>query len=209
MKEAFKSLDDSRQYEIFTAAMIEFAEHGFKRASTNRIVKNAGMSKGMLYYYFENKQTLFDDTLEFAFNHIESHMMLGVSTEKEGFIERCARLSKKKYEYFRAHPEVMGFVTSAYFSKELNEAQEKSREELMKNRIIYLYDNIDMDRFSDDIDHATAIKLVSWTIDGYSREMEQRMKIEGLDFNHLDDYFDDFDHYLDALRKLYYKEEYQ
>lgn len=209
MKEAFRSLDDSRQYNIYTAAMSEFAEHGFKRASTNRIVKNAGISKGMLYYYFDNKQSIFDDTLDFAFDHIETHMLDGITMQKEGFIERCARLSHIKYEYFKVHPEIMKFVTSVYFSDELNEAQKERNAAIVKNRGDFLFNNVDMERFREDIDHETAIKLVHWTINGYSQEMEQRMKIEGLDFEHLGEYFDDFEHYLEALRKLYYKEEYQ
>lgn len=209
MKEAFKSLDGSRQYEIFAAAMAEFGEHGFKKASTNRIVKRAGMSKGMLYYYFDNKQSIFDDALDFALDHIENYMLHDITTKKEGFIERCARLSHIKYVYFKAHPEISKFITSVYFSDDLNEVQQERNAAFLENRQRILFDNLDMDRFRDDIDHQTAIKLVSWTINGYTQEMEHMMKAEGLDFEHFDDYFEDFDHYLAALRKLYYKEEYQ
>jgi len=209
MKEAFISLDENRQYEILAAAMDEFAEHGFKRASTNRIVKNTGMSKGMLYYYFENKQSLFDDALDFALVHIEKHMLVDVASEKEGFIERCARLSHIKYRYFMAHPEISRFITSVFFSDDLNEEQKMRNEKFIEQREKILFDNLDLTRFRDDIDDGTAIKLIFWTIDGYTREMEHLMKTEGMDFNHFDAYFDEFDHYLGAMRKLYYKEEYQ
>lgn len=209
MKEAFISLDEKRQYEILAAAMGEFAEHGFTQASTNRIVKRAGMSKGMLYYYFGNKQTLFDDALDFALVHIENHMLNGIASEKEGFIERCARLSHIKYRYFMAHPAISQFITSVYFSDDLNEEQKLRNENFIENREKILFDNLDLTRFRDDIDQRTAMKLVAWTIDGYTREMEHLMKTEGMDFSRFDAYFDEFDHYLDAMRKLYYKEEYR
>lgn len=209
MKEAFISLDEKRQYEILAAAMGEFAEHGFTQASTNRIVKRAGMSKGMLYYYFENKQTLFDDTLDFALDHIESHMLRDISTGTEGFIERCARLSHKKQVYFNQYPEIARFITSAYFSEELDTDQKKRRDHILENRERIIFDNIDLGRFRDDIDHRTSMKLIAWTINGYTREMETMMETEGMAFDHFDEYFEQFDHYLAALRKLYYKEEYQ
>lgn len=209
MKEAFKSLEPSRQYEIFTAAMAEFAEYGYSRASTNRIVKLAGMSKGMLYYYFDNKQSIFDDALDFALDHIEHYMLNDITTEKEGFIERCARLSHVKYIYFKTHPEISRFITSVYFSDDLNEVQKERNDNFLENRKRIIFNNIDMERFRDDIDHATAIKLVSWTINGYTQEMEHLIKAGGMEFDQFDAYFEDFDHYLTALRKLYYKEEYQ
>lgn len=37
----------------------EFAEFGYDVASTNRIVKRIGISKGVLFKYFHDKETLF------------------------------------------------------------------------------------------------------------------------------------------------------
>ncbi len=209
MKEAFKALESGRQYEIFTAAMAEFSEYGYSRASTNRIVKLAGMSKGMLYYYFDSKQSIFDDALDFALNHIESNMLDNISMQKEGFIERCARLSHIKYVYFKTYPEIAKFITSVYFSDDLSESQKERNDALLETRKRALFDNIDLGHFRDDIDHETAMKLVSWTINGYTQEMEHLMKAERMDFDEFDGYFEDFDHYLIALRKLYYKEDFQ
>lgn len=37
----------------------EFAEHGYERASLNRILADAALSKGSFYYYFDDKADLF------------------------------------------------------------------------------------------------------------------------------------------------------
>ena len=45
---------------IFLAlARMEFATHGYAKASTNRIVEQSGMARGSLYYHFKDKEDLF------------------------------------------------------------------------------------------------------------------------------------------------------
>jgi AcrR family transcriptional regulator len=60
----FENLEPEKQEAILQAAGEEFAEKGFRAASINRIIKNSGMSKGSVYYYFEDKADLFATTLE-------------------------------------------------------------------------------------------------------------------------------------------------
>lgn len=49
----------SRKKRILNAAFREFAEKGYEDASTNRIVKNAEIGKGTLFYHFGNKENLY------------------------------------------------------------------------------------------------------------------------------------------------------
>jgi AcrR family transcriptional regulator len=60
----FENLDPGKQEAILRAAGDEFAEKGFEAASINRIILSSGMSKGSVYYYFEDKADLFATVLE-------------------------------------------------------------------------------------------------------------------------------------------------
>ena len=53
------NLETERIAHIMTVALKEFAENNYTKSSYNRIIKNCGMSKGTMYYYFESKQDLF------------------------------------------------------------------------------------------------------------------------------------------------------
>jgi AcrR family transcriptional regulator len=55
----FEKLDESQQKAILDAAAAEFAREGFERASVNRIIAAADLSKGALYYYFNGKEDLY------------------------------------------------------------------------------------------------------------------------------------------------------
>ena len=41
--------------KLLDAALAEFNEYGYEQASINRILAQAGMSKGQFYYHFKNK----------------------------------------------------------------------------------------------------------------------------------------------------------
>jgi len=62
----FDKLDPDRQEAIIEAAAEEFSDKGYDSASVNRIIKRAGMSKGSLYYYFDDKGDLFATVMERA-----------------------------------------------------------------------------------------------------------------------------------------------
>src|SRR6188768_1387319 len=55
----FAKLPPAQQHAILRAALDEFAAHGFRDASLNRIIEAAGMSKGSMYYYFDGKEDLY------------------------------------------------------------------------------------------------------------------------------------------------------
>ena len=55
---------EARPGEIIAAGIAEFAEHGFERARLDRIAKAAGVAKGTIYLYFENKEALFMAAVE-------------------------------------------------------------------------------------------------------------------------------------------------
>lgn len=55
----FWSLPDDKRNIIFVTALEEFADNGYPVASTNKICRTAGISKGSMFQYFDNKEDLF------------------------------------------------------------------------------------------------------------------------------------------------------
>lgn len=52
MNERFKELPEEKQRAVLNAAMEVFAKYDYKKASTDLIAAKAGVSKGLLFYYF-------------------------------------------------------------------------------------------------------------------------------------------------------------
>lgn len=57
-------LDDAKRTRLMEAAIEEFSERGFEAASYNKIIERSGLSKGTVYYYFDNKDSLLSTVLD-------------------------------------------------------------------------------------------------------------------------------------------------
>jgi len=57
--ETFFNLPEDKRQRIIDCAVDEFAEHPYAAASLSQIVARAGISKGSMYQYFENKLDLY------------------------------------------------------------------------------------------------------------------------------------------------------
>jgi len=58
-RDTFENLNPNKKKAIFDAAVREFSTRRFSEASINKIVKDAGISRGSFYQYFENKEDLY------------------------------------------------------------------------------------------------------------------------------------------------------
>ena len=58
-KDTFKNLPEEKRRQILNIAIKEFAAHPYNVASISKIVRKAGIAKGSIYQYFENKKGLY------------------------------------------------------------------------------------------------------------------------------------------------------
>src|SRR6202521_670897 len=60
---------------ILKAAVAEFAEHGIAGARTDAIARAAHVNKALLYYYFEDKDALYEAVLHHVFSGLRARVM--------------------------------------------------------------------------------------------------------------------------------------
>lgn len=77
----FEKLEPERREALLAAAAGEFAARGYAGASMARIAREADVSKGTLYYYFEDKQDLFVTTMDRALERLMEATGLGAEPE--------------------------------------------------------------------------------------------------------------------------------
>jgi AcrR family transcriptional regulator len=68
----FKEIREQRKAQIMTAALELFAKHGFHSTSIANIATEAGISKGLLYNYFESKEALIRELIMHGFEELFS-----------------------------------------------------------------------------------------------------------------------------------------
>ena len=62
-EEQFEEIRQKRRAEITKTALQLFAKNGYHNTSISKIAKAAGVSKGLMYNYFESKEALLDAIL--------------------------------------------------------------------------------------------------------------------------------------------------
>jgi TetR/AcrR family transcriptional regulator len=74
-KQTFFNLPEDKRSRIIDLAIQEFATHDYKNASISNIVARAGVAKGSLYQYFDNKKDLYFYLLQLATEEKKAFLM--------------------------------------------------------------------------------------------------------------------------------------
>ena len=107
---------DRSQSTILAAARDEFAEYGLGGARVDRIAERAGLNKRLIYYYFADKEQLFQAVLEQAYRDIRAEeATLHLAALDPATAVR--RLIEFTWDYFLAHPEFLTLLNSANLHK--------------------------------------------------------------------------------------------
>jgi TetR/AcrR family transcriptional regulator len=108
-----KARFESRQRtEILEAALRAFAKKGWKGATTRLIGRAAGVNSALIYYYFENKQSLFRECIHFVLKGFLAHLRQGLRPFHSGR-ERTQFLVDGVFDYFDAHPDRIQLIVLA------------------------------------------------------------------------------------------------
>lgn len=99
----FHQLPPDRRHALIEAAGQQFAAAGFAGASLNRILEQAGLSKGVAYYYFEDKADLFATVVEHAWGEGGGDLDLG-ALDRDSFWPALEAMYLRQQRAFASRP---------------------------------------------------------------------------------------------------------
>ena len=85
----YKKLSEEKQVQLIEAGIKEFADKGLTGASLNKIAKNAGVSVGVIYKYYEDKNSLFLACVHYGLETLSEVLNDVISHEDD--IELCTK----------------------------------------------------------------------------------------------------------------------
>lgn len=206
LDEIFKNIDEDKRKRIINSAFEEFSKNGFKKASTNEIVKNAKVSKGILFHYFGNKQGLYDKLIEYALDLIIDSLEEGINWEESDFFLRAKRAVIIKASMTNRFPYIYEFLMKVFEGMKIEEVQLKTMShsaELMNKTYTH---NIDFTLFKDNLDMTVTMNIIKWTFEKMGADAWGKSLNQGtpLDVELLNGQSDT---YIKALRRAFYKNE--
>jgi len=166
----FLSLEHEKQERILNAAMKEFLI-GFKKASTDNIVRDAGISKGLLFHYFGTKEKLYNFLIDYAVDTIRHEYIDLVNVMLPDLLDSIWQTSLLKQDLSLRYPAIFDFLTAAYLNEKkqgtLNEKL-KSVVHMQQETIEKIYAYADKSLFRGDICAHEAMKLITLTLHGFA-----------------------------------------
>ncbi|ADH98798.1 TetR/AcrR family transcriptional regulator [Salisediminibacterium selenitireducens] len=204
MNEAFFNLQSDKRKRIINAAMQEFVANGYTSASTNTIVKDAGISKGSLFHYFSNKKDLYLFLIDHT-NIVIQDVYEAIDLEEPDLFKRLSKIGFAKMKIQQQYPQTFDFLTSV-----LNEPAEDVRQfageklaAMQESGFNQLYVNVDWSLFKDTINVEKATEILNWTMMGFSEKYRNKLatfKDVGPEL------LEEWEDYAAILKNSYYKD---
>ena len=114
MNQKFFDIPKEKQDRIINAALQVFSQNGYRHAGTDEVVRRAGISKGLLFHYFESKLGLYIFLYDYAVRYMLLELAGGTEkNEKDLFalirlIEEAAFRACRQYPYLKARLKFFG-----------------------------------------------------------------------------------------------------
>lgn len=202
----FYTIHAAKQERIINAAIKEFVLSGFEKASTNEIVKDANISKGSLFHYFNSKKDLYVYLIDYSVQIIEQFMER-IDIDETDVFKRIEDVGLQKMYIHQKYPQIFDFL-AACMQEESSEVRKMIKQKvdpIYEHGTKKIYENIDYSKFREGLDIEKAIEILNWTMFGFGEKgLRQIDSFENIgDFGEL--YLEEWKRYSDILKCSFYK----
>lgn len=206
MNERFFALPEEKRNKIINGALHVFAKYDYKKATADEIVKCAGISKGLLFYYFGDKKGLYLYLLEYSYGYVTGQMAALRDSRETDFFRILVDVQACKLRILSEHPDIMMFVIRTYYEESLQVRPEtrRSYQEVYEESMERVLRQMDQRKFREGILPRQAVNIVMLMAEGFMQRFQGRT----WEIQELTAANQEFLEHVDALRRCFYRPEY-
>lgn len=200
MNEKFFDLKKEKQDRMINAALKVFAQNGYKHASTDDIVSEAGISKGLLFHYFGSKLGLYTFLHDYSVRFMKLELTTGVSSSVKDYFEIRKQMEFAKMQVLKNYPYMQQFLDRCA-AENVSEALVAIEGQRGVIREVYasLKEQADQSLLADNVSFEKLDAMLDYTITGL---MCARF---GDDSFHPEMLYEETVSYLDMMKQISYK----
>jgi len=200
--ENFYNLRAEKQQHIINAALNVFARNGYKKTSTADIAEEAGIAKGMVFYYFGSKKNLYLYLVELCGNDLLEEIKAHFDENVTDFFDKLKMMTDIKIAVIKRHSAAISFFTSMY--QETDKEVKGEIDEFIAGgaeiRAGLIFSGTDLSKFKDDVDPELLTKFLTWAGEGFANNMPVHDPA-----GKIDEFVAEFYKCLDIMKKYFYK----
>lgn len=181
----FFELETDKQRKIINVGISEFATYGFSNSSTNRIVQNAGISKGSLFKYFANKEDFFFFILDAVTTELTDDLDKAAANFSHELFQRVIDYSTAEFSWYLHNPEKYRLIMMAFSQNDAEiypkvMARYGNREQDIYYRLL---EDINTDHFRGE--RKMTIDILKWFLKGFNEDFIRETNLEQHDLEHI------------------------
>lgn len=213
MNEQFYELPQEKQLRIINAGLEVFSKNDYRHAATDEIARKAGISKGLLFYYFHNKKSLylylFDYCAGLIINQVMGNGDGGRAAEWEAvtdFFVLLEMAAEAKLKVLEKTPYLADFMMRSYYSEDgiVKADLNRSTIEVVSSAFREYFKNVDYTRFKPEVLPAEIYEMLVWLTEGYL--YDRRKSNAPISMREIMEKFYVWEKW---LKRIAYKDEYQ
>ena len=201
MNEKFFDLKKEKQDRMINAALKVFALQGYRHASTDDIVREAAISKGLLFHYFESKLGLYSFIYDYSVRYMNLELRSTVDSGERDLFEVMKQTECARMHAMRGYPYMQQFLNRS-MAEDVSEAllaiEEKrgSLEETYRG----INAQIDYSSLPRGVDGEKLRKMLDFTVKGLLTERFQDASFQP------EMLYGEICNYLDMMKQLVYRQ---
>lgn len=197
MNSKFFDLKKEKQDRMINAALKVFALQGYRHASTDDIVKEAAISKGLLFHYFGSKLGVYTFIYDYSVRYINLELKSNVDPKETDMFLLFKQTEAARMHAMRGYPYMQQFLNRS-MSEDVSEALLAI--ETKRNILTDTYDTIcrqmDFSALPPGTDGRKLCKMLDFTIKGLMTERFQDASFQP------EMLYEEICSYLDMVRQL-------
>ncbi len=166
MNAKFFDLKKEKQDRMINAALKIFALNGYSHASTDEIVKEAHISKGLLFHYFESKIGVYTFLADYGSKYFALELTGAVDSSEKDYFKVRTMVENAKMMTLKTYPFLLYFINSCK-KETVGEAVDAAKERIEEfdNSLKAVYEKTDLSKITETDGAAKLIRMLDYTLD--------------------------------------------
>ena len=201
MNSKFFDLKKEKQDRMINAALKVFALHGYRHASTDDIVREAAISKGLLFHYFGSKLGVYTFVYDYSVRYMKLELSTTVDSAEGDLFELMKQMEEARMHAMRGYPYMQQFLNRS-MSEDVSEAllAIEEKRNLLNEEYEKIRAQIDFSALPPDVDGEKLRRMLDFTIKGLMTERFQDASFQP------EMLYREIEEYLDMMKIIVYRQ---
>ena len=202
MNDKFFDLKKEKQDKMINGAMQVFALKGYKLASTDDMVKVAGVSKGLWFHYFVNKAGLYTFISDYCVKYLNMELAVNLSLNRTDYFDILYTVEETKAQVAKIYPFVPMMIQS------MEDEKDEEIVEVAKSRLLPYTEKVNeaLENFTDEkLAKGVTRELLDMTV-GYTIKGLRDKAYQNGEFDS-EKYLSDIRDYFEMMKNIVYSNE--